>query len=112
MSKGSGNKGTSNTQAQTSQYQKPITVVTSSSLSDKLPKYDDSSSGEESDHCEGSLLRCTECDIKFMGVAQQMAIGCNTPYCQRWFHRECVDLNLEGLSNKEIADKGFNFKYC
>ena len=77
---------------------------------------DDSStdeSGEESDvFYKGAVNHCAECDTHFKGRECQTAIGCDTPYCRRWFHVKCTGLKLMGKTQKQIEETEFICKYC
>ena len=71
-----------------------------------------SSSSSSDDFYEGSTSRCAECDLKFRGLDKKMAIGCDTDYCRRWYHRHCTDLELAGMTEREIEQVPFVCKYC
>ena len=95
-------------------------IIESSSSSDETEEEivldDDSStdeSGEESDvFYEGTVNHCAECDTHFKGRECQTAIGCDTPYCRRWFHVKCTGLKLMGKTQKQIEETEFICKYC
>ena len=93
-------------------------IVDSSSASDEEDMVlDDNSStdelGKESDVFYGGTINCcAECDTHFKGRECQTAIGCDTPYCRRWFHIRCSGLKLMGKTQKPIKETEFICKYC
>ena len=77
-----------------------------SSDSDSIVYKDSSESevDETADTFDGSVSFCTKCLTVFKGKEKETAIGCNTPYCRRLFHRGCIDIDISGMSEKEIAE--------
>ena len=71
---------------------------------------EDSSEYESEDDYLDS--RCAECDTHFTGEAMKTAIGCDSTYCGRWYHRGCIDLSLDSKSEREIQVMPFVCHYC
>ena len=69
-------------------------------------------SSASSEFYEGSTSCCSECDVHFRGQEKCLAIGCDTNYCRRWYHRACIDIDLSGMTKKEIQKVPFVCKYC
>ena len=77
--------------------------------------YEDSSDSKVDDtegNFEGSTSFCTKCMSLFKGKDKETTIGCDMPYCRRWFHRVCVDIDITGISEKEIAETEFICEFC
>ena len=72
----------------------------------------DWSSSSSDEYYDGSTSRCSECDVRFKGAEKRMAIGCDTEYCRRWYHRSCVDIDLAGMTERQIQQVPFVCKYC
>ena len=53
-----------------------------------------------------------KCLTVFKGKDKETVTGCDTPYCRRWFHRGCVDIDISGMSEKEIAETEFICEFC
>ena len=74
----------------------------------KESREDTDDSGDESNvYFEGTVNRCVECDTKFVGIKKQRAIGCETSYCDRWFHPKCSRLETKGKTLKQIEKMEF-----
>ena len=43
---------------------------------------------------------------------KELAIGCDTPYCRRWFHQGYIDINVSGMSDEQIVQTEFICKFC
>ena len=69
-------------------------------------------SSASSEFYEGSTSCCSECDVHFRGQQKCLAIGCDTNYCHRWYHRACINIDLSGMTEKEIQKVSFVCKYC
>ena len=77
--------------------------------------YEDSSDSkvdDTEDNYEESTSFCTKCLTVFKGKDKETAIGCDTAYCRQWFHRGCVDIDISGMSEKEIAETEFICEFC
>ena len=101
---------------QRNKLKKPPTPVTSTdSSSEESIVYASSSSGagSESDAWyEGSTSSCARCMVRFTKENRKLAIGCDTEFCRRWFHRECTGLELDGKTEEEIENLPFNCVFC
>ena len=63
--------------------------------------------GDESDvYFEGTVNQCAECDTRFIGIKKKRAIGCETPYCHRWFHPKCSGLETKREDNETNQENG------
>ena len=96
---------------------KPMVCEESSEEWEDSPEYNDSSSAYKTDDeewTEGSTSSCRECFKRFVGREKQTAIGCDTDYCRRWYHRACIrdDFDVQGLTEKQIREKPFVCRYC
>ena len=86
--------------------------------SEPSPSYDDSSSSmykiSDEGWNEGFINTCCECFKQFRGEDKKLAIGCDTLYCRRWYHQECIkaDFDVTGLTKKQIQKKKFVCRYC
>ena len=91
-------KGTAMSQVATRKKKLKLPVIKAES-SESSPSYDDTSewSSEDEDWTEGSVNTCRECFKKFRGEEKRMAIGCDTEYCRRWYHRACIKDDFDQL---------------
>ena len=64
-------------------------------------------SSASSEFYEGSTSHCSECNVHFRVLEKCLAIGCDINYCHRWYHRACIDINLSGMTEKEIQKVPF-----
>ena len=97
---------------------RPVRFESSSESEDDSPVYDDSSSTdgeeeEEEDEDQRKWRYCAKCWKRFKGSDKETAIGCDTPYCNRWYHRQCVDKSVwKGKSEAQLKKQKWVCEWC
>ena len=77
--------------------------------------YEDSSESEVEgtiNTFKGSTSYCAKCLNVFKGKEKELAIECDMPYCRRWYHQGCINIDLMGMSDERIVQTESISEFC